>query len=135
MGTCLHAIVEVAQPRYSYTGEKITEVPGEVHWWQLATLEFNKDYQLMSALHRNDKVVDYSWPDDICSEITEDPELEVEDLEVKQWCTVENYISLIVNRDDEGKTFSATAEALKAFLEIIGTQKWVRGLRILFYRT
>lgn len=133
MGTCLHAFIEIAQPRYSYTGEKITEVPGEVHWWQLATLEFNKDYHLMGMLYQNNNVKDL-WPDDICSEITENQARD--DFEVKQWCTAEDYINFISCGDNKGERFSPIAEALKVFLmKVQKDADWIRGLRILFHRT
>lgn len=142
MGTCLHAFIEIAQVQRNDTKEKITEMPGRMHWWLLATYEFDKDYQLMRMLDQSNNVKDL-WPDDICSKITENQLLE--DFEVKKWCTAEDYIRLISYGDDDSKAFSPIAEALKVFLMKMQTDiDWVRAtsrsgtsmsIRILFHRT
>lgn len=129
MGIELSAVIEVAQTRDD----------GTVFWWEVATLEFNKNYVLNGLLSEEAGLrfisdqgqdVKWGWPKD--TDALHDERYDDCD-QGRRWCTGGRFIRLVesapASTDDDWDWRGKQVKALVAFLQALAPWE----TRILFY--
>lgn len=138
MGTVLDALIEVCYPRLYNTDKGLEDHPFNSYWHGVAEVTFDKNYDLMNALHL---VEGEGWPDDLSvwAKYKKD-----EWDSGFSWVPDSVFNKLVRNAlvsDEDGKESSdsillryARVRAVVHFMEALRFDPRTRGIRILFAR-